>query len=121
MIGDGQIEADFYREMGQLIEEKRKHRGIAMQGLAKEVGVHRNTMMRYESGEQSIPIWILLRVADVLCCNHLLLVPKHELVWGGLREAIRERDPGRGKTVQRERDPIISMEEENRLRMKVYS
>lgn len=105
-MADGYIESEFYREMGAKIEAKRKQRGIAQQNLAAEVGVHRNTMMRWESGDCPVPAWMLLRIADILECSHVLLLPSREYAWGqDLQKLVKERDPGK-KSVQSERDPI---------------
>lgn len=75
-------ERAFDSEIGRIIESKRKERGISQQMLALSVGVHRNTLCRWESGERGCPLWMLLRIADVLCCNHLVLLPRREYTWG---------------------------------------
>lgn len=55
---------------------------MPQQTLAAEIGVHRNTLMRWEMGEGSLPLWMLLRICDVLCCQHLLLLPARTYTWG---------------------------------------
>ena len=40
-----------------------------------------------------MPLWMLLRAADVLCCNHLNLLPAQAFTWNGLRTLTDERDP----------------------------
>jgi DNA-binding XRE family transcriptional regulator len=107
------VEAEFYRELGRKLEAKRKERGWNQQSLAAEIGCHRNTLMRYESGEQVIPLWMLLRVCDILCCQHLLLLPAREYTWGALPLYTHERDPKKG--VQAERDKPVSDLEYARL------
>src|SRR6185437_10101545 len=78
----GQIEEEFCREMGRIIENTRRRSHILQQGLAAEIGVHRNTLMRWESGEVACPLWMLLRIADVLKVNHLMLLPPRRFTWG---------------------------------------
>lgn len=91
---DGAIEATFYQRLGSQIESTRKHRGISQTELGSLLGVHRNTIMRWESGESPVDLWQMLRLADVLSCNHLMLLPPREFTWGGdLRKLLRERDP----------------------------
>jgi transcriptional regulator with XRE-family HTH domain len=93
-MSDGQIEAAFYGEMGRLIAVKRKHRGISQADLGSLVGCHRNTISRWESGDESIPVWMLLRLADALSCQHLLLLPSRGFTWGmNSCETFGERDP----------------------------
>ena len=75
-------ERAFNSAIGLIIESKRKERGISQQMLALSVGVHRNTLCRWESGERACPLWMLLRIADLLCCNHLVLLPRREYTWG---------------------------------------
>jgi transcriptional regulator with XRE-family HTH domain len=100
---NGQIEAEFYRRMGELIEAKRKQRHMTQTDVAYIVGVHRNTILRWEQGESPVDMWNLLRLADALSCNHLLLLPPRECTWGALPALEAERDPKKG--VQAERDP----------------
>jgi hypothetical protein len=57
-----------------------------------------------------MPLWMLMRVADVLRCKPNFLVPSREYTWGIYREYLRERDPGK-KSVAAERDPRLSREE----------
>jgi transcriptional regulator with XRE-family HTH domain len=109
--GDGLIEARFYHELGRNIEAKRKQRKLLQQALAAEVGIHRNTLMRYESGEYPIPLWVLLRLCDILECNHLMVLPSKEHVWGAdLQKLTTEVNRKRG--VRSERDKPLSEEEQ---------
>jgi transcriptional regulator with XRE-family HTH domain len=111
-VTDGMIEGNFYRRMGSLLEAKRKQRGVSQTDVGSAIGVHRNTIMRWESGESAIDMWQLLRLADVLSCNHLLLLPSREFTWGtDLVRLERERDPLGRKPLQLERDPELTIEE----------
>jgi len=108
---EGRIEATFYREFGILLRRKRCQRGWSQQELATEIGVHRNTIARWEAGGEKVNIFMLLRAADILGCQHLLLLPARSFVWGeDLQRLLHERDPHffGGKKVQAERDPAIS-------------
>ncbi len=102
----GQVEQAFNQEMGSRIACQRKQHGFSQIALAFEIGVHRNTLMRWEDGGASLPTWMLLRIAYVLRISHLVLLPDRDLVWGtALEAAIQERDPVKG--VQSERDPQL--------------
>ena len=115
----GEVEAEFYKELGILITAKRKQRGWCQQDLAKEIGVHRNTLMRWEAGYQDAPLWMLLRICDILGCQHFLLLPDRKFIWGKDLEIVtRERD-GWKKVVQAERDKPISVSEERDLRRQI--
>lgn len=106
-MADGAIEANFYYVLGSQIEIQRKRAGLTQTDLGALLGVHRNTILRWESGECPVDAWQLLRMADVLHCNHLLLLPAKEFTWGG--DLIRmevERNRALKKPVQSERDPI---------------
>ena len=99
-------EARFYAELGRKLKAKRKQRGMSQDDLALLVGIHRNTVSRWEEGDAAVPIWNLLRVCDILCCQHLLLLPAREYIWGkDLEPMQRERDRHMAKAVQAERDP----------------
>jgi len=102
------IEQAFYTELGRKLASKRRERGLHQQDVAHEIGVHRNTLMRWKSGEQGITLWMLLRLCDILSCQHFILLPEREFTWGAELHALRyERDPKR-KSVQAERDPALS-------------
>ena len=105
-IRDGELEAAFYQELGRKLELRRKAQGMTQQALAAKLGVHRNMVYRWEAGESAVPLWMLLRAADLLGCNHLFLMPSKEYTWGLYRDYLRERDPGK-KAVQNERDPAL--------------
>lgn len=108
----GVIESAFNRELGRKIEAKRKQRKICQQDLAREIGAHRNTLLRWESGEGAPPMWMLLRIADVLCCNHLLLLPDVGLTWGEAIMVAHERDSKKDlRHALIERDPPLRKEE----------
>lgn len=91
---DESIEANFYQCLGRKLEVKRKEQRISQTELGRLVGAHRNTIMRWEQGKCAIDAWQLLRLADALSCNHLMLLPPKELAWGpDFLRLMRERDP----------------------------
>lgn len=111
---DGKIEATFAQRMGLLIRQRRIAAKLSRRELAVEVGVHMNTVFRWEIGEQVVNAWMMLRVADVVGCSFMALLPGREMVWGPeLAAMVRERDARRiGKrSVQAERDPQTEQEE----------
>ena len=103
----GEIESAFYVELGRKIAAKRKACKMSMRALGVEVGVHRNTVYRWEVGTGIIGPWHLLRLCDVLHCHFPLMLPAPYFTWGGeLAGAIAERDPYVG--IQKERDPTYA-------------
>ena len=90
---DGFIEQQFNIECGRKIMEQRRKMGVHQQNLALEVGVHRNTLSAWEAGERGVPLWMFLRIADMLRCNLLHLLPSSSYTWGELRRFTAERDP----------------------------
>ena len=106
---NGSVQTKFEKALGEQITARRKDSGFTQIALAAEIGVHRNTLSRWEDGDGSPDVWMLLRIAYVLQVNHLLLLPGRELVWGSeLPSASLERDPVFG--IERERDPQIPLE-----------
>jgi transcriptional regulator with XRE-family HTH domain len=108
-VADISIEARFYAELGRKLEQKRKQRRLSREDLARESGIHRNTILRWESGDSAVPIWNLLRVCDILSCQHLLLLPAREYTWGADYDPMqKERDRAMLKAIKSERDPILT-------------
>jgi DNA-binding XRE family transcriptional regulator len=100
----GTVERAFNEATGLSLLMHRKDQGFSQTALAVEIGVHRNTVMRWETGQAGIPLWHLMRIAYVLRISHLLLLPDRDLVWGiDLERTMSERDPVEG--IQQERDP----------------
>ena len=94
-MSDGAIEAGFYSCLGRNIEAKRKERRLTQTDVGRLLGVHRNTIMRWESGDGRVDMWMILRLADALNCNHLMLLPPREYTWGtDFGRILAERDPG---------------------------
>jgi transcriptional regulator with XRE-family HTH domain len=105
----------FYVEMGRIVTAKRKQRGLSQTALARRVGIHRNTLNRWLNAETHMPVWMILRIADALSCNHLILLPGREFVWrGGQVEEFRPerpKPPEMERPVQFERDPALTAKE----------
>lgn len=116
MIDERGIESAFYTEMGHLLTDRRNRAGFTQSALAAELGVHRNTVFRWESGEAAVPTWELMRIADVLSCNHSMLIPAKGFTWGRDYHALQRERENIRKPVQSERDPFVSDAEIGKLR-----
>ena len=116
IVHQGEIEHAFYVDLGRQIAAKRKQRGVSQQNLAQEIGVHRNTLNRWELGHQDAPLWMLLRICDILECQHFILLPDRRFTWGMDLETFKKERDGFRKVVQSDRDKPISAKEEAALR-----
>ena len=98
---------EFYCLLGANVLAKRKHRKVSLNELARSIGVHRNTLWRWEQGTQPMPLHALLLAADRLCCNHLVLLPTTHGQWipAPARPLVHE------KLIEFERDPELSWAE----------
>lgn len=112
----GEVEHAFYAELGRQIAAKRRQRGVSQQNLAEEIGVHRNTLNRWELGNQDAPLWMLLRICDILECQYFMLMPDRRFIWGMDLETFKKERDGFRKSVQAERDKPVSEFEERKLR-----
>ncbi|MBD3287042.1 helix-turn-helix domain-containing protein [candidate division WOR-3 bacterium] len=52
--------------IGQRIRAARKERGLNQEELSLRLGIHRNSLVRYERGERGIDVDLLTRLADAL-------------------------------------------------------
>ena len=116
MIRRGTLNPDFDVALGENLKYQRLLRRMSRARLAESVGgVHRNTLMRWETGEAAMPLCMVLRVADILHCNHMTLLPDKRLTWGTALDrtwapmALADLPPK--KPVQFERDPERTLEE----------
>jgi len=83
--------------------------------FAAYLGVHRNSVNRWEGGLTGIDLWDFLRVASVLEVQPELLLPAEALTLGALlKQAKGEAFPPK-KPVQSERDPRLLRNEARRL------
>ena len=106
------IATEFYTELGRRLLKARKHEGISRATLGSEIGAHRNTVERWELGGGSMELWMVLRVCDVLHVNILAVLPPTDLTWGNdLGSVERERNRALLKSVQMERDPVLTLKE----------
>ena len=53
-------------EFGSIVVELRKKKGISQTDLAKELGIHKNVLGRYERNEVLPSIEIARKIADIL-------------------------------------------------------
>jgi transcriptional regulator with XRE-family HTH domain len=105
----GDFEAQFAYEIGLRIRDKRLHRKMSREELGRRLGVHRNTVERWEDGGH-MSMWMFLRICDELSVPHTMMLPNHAIHLGAaIRQMVRERE-GK-KPVQAERDPPLSHDE----------
>lgn len=62
------------------IREWRRHRGLTLEQLAELVGSNNQTIGRYERGERSVTIDVLLQLAPALGCKPADLLPDPESI-----------------------------------------
>lgn len=111
MNADGQIEAMFYREVGRRIRYWRLKGKFSQEAIGLEVGVVQSVVCRWESGEQRLTVFELVRLADVLGCAKSVLTPTVETAWGvEYKPLVRERERYGRRPVQSERDPMDDVE-----------
>ena len=110
---DQQVETAFCVELGRKLREKRRQRGMSLEAVAHGLRTYRNQVWRWELGLAPMTPWDLMRIADVLCCNHVVLLPSRGFTWGEALLPQNEPDatPAEKKAAQRERDPELSREE----------
>jgi transcriptional regulator with XRE-family HTH domain len=97
---------EFYCLLGANVLAKRKHRKVSLNELARSIGVHRNTLWRWEQGDQPMPLYALLMAADRLECNHLALLPATRAHW--IPKPIKHKPE---IPIQFERDAALTLRE----------
>jgi len=66
--------------IGQRIRAARKERGFNQEELSLRLGIHRNSLLRYERGERGIDVDLLTRIADTLDVSfHWLVTGEGEM------------------------------------------
>ena len=64
---DGQSDI---RDVGSIIQQRRKELGISVDTLAKKLGMERSTLYRYESGDTGkIPFGVVILLSDALAIS----------------------------------------------------
>jgi transcriptional regulator with XRE-family HTH domain len=66
----------FYKQVGEIIREKRKARGLSQDGLAKAVGLKRPSISNIEKGRQNILLHTFCDIADTLNSTANALLPE---------------------------------------------
>jgi transcriptional regulator with XRE-family HTH domain len=110
------IGRNFDIALGENLRLRRKVRRMSQAELGEKIGgLHRNSVERWEQGKAAMPLCMLLRAADILYCNHLTLIPGHQMTWGELPAQTWAPTPAAAlppkKPVQAERDPWVSEKE----------
>jgi transcriptional regulator with XRE-family HTH domain len=62
--------------VGEQIRARREAKRLTLAGLAERIGRNKSTVLRYETGELSIRLDELQRIADALGCDVRVLIPK---------------------------------------------
>ncbi|QDK80820.1 helix-turn-helix transcriptional regulator [Spirosoma sp. KCTC 42546] len=58
--------SEITEQVGQLIREARKAKGMTQQEMADKLGISKSAYSRYESGSQNITIVTLQKIGEVL-------------------------------------------------------
>jgi transcriptional regulator with XRE-family HTH domain len=101
-------EAEFTFEVGEKIRQKRIQRKMSREALARIVGVHRNSIWRWEEGDAPITMWMFLQICYALSMPHTQMLPGRSVQSSAMLQQLKgEQGIGR-RTVQFERDPPMS-------------
>lgn len=66
----------FYKLLAERIKAKRQ--GMPQEEVAKRVGISRTTLINIESGDQSVPVHVLIALSHVFQCKLEDLLPASE-------------------------------------------
>jgi transcriptional regulator with XRE-family HTH domain len=69
------LEAEFSVRLGMWLQQLRRNRKLSRRALGEAVGVHRNTVARFEHGTP-LHLWMFLRI-----CEELEVPPEEVLKW----------------------------------------
>ncbi|WP_316753658.1 helix-turn-helix transcriptional regulator [Pedobacter gandavensis] len=70
----------FYERVGDLIKSARKSRDIKQEVLASEVGISRISLVNIETGNQKVPLHVLLGISDYLKIPLKELLPHEHVI-----------------------------------------
>jgi transcriptional regulator with XRE-family HTH domain len=92
---------------------------VSQCALGRELGIHRNTVLRWESGEAEITIHDYLRVCDLLECNVFTLLPATQFTWGpGISAIMKGERVPTARAMEHERAPVtLTIQEERDPRL----
>ena len=93
----------YYRNLGARISLQRKKMRMTALALAERIGVHRNTLSRYEAGQERLPVLTLARIARALDSPVYTFLP--DMGARQVAAARIEREIKYSKPVEAERDP----------------
>src|SRR5260370_20119947 len=66
----------FYRKVGERIRAKRQERGLSQEGLAKDIGLKRQSLSNIEKGRQNILLHTFCDIAETLNTSPSELLPE---------------------------------------------
>lgn len=75
-----EVDCRMYRLIGERVRAAREKANprLSQNALARELGVHRVSIVNIEGGRQHPPLHLLRRIAEVLNTELLLLIPRSE-------------------------------------------
>lgn len=98
-------EAEFSYEVGEKIRQKRIQRKMSQTTLAKIIGVHRNSIWRWEDGDVPVPLWYFLQICYALSMPHTMMLPATSVRNTALLNQVEREVLPSFRDLQRERDP----------------
>lgn len=101
---------EYHREQfGRRLREQRESRGMSRDGLAKQLGVNRQTARRLEAGNGPVDLYIVAEAARVLDCSVAYLIasilpeqPATDLDGRLRRDAVEEEAWAQAEAIERE-------------------
>lgn len=92
---------DFYRAFGERVRAARVEAGLSQKTLGERVGLTRTSVTNIESGQQHIPLHMLLLLARALGVDPCALVPDEGDVSPVIdAQSLRGLQPDEGKWVR---------------------
>jgi transcriptional regulator with XRE-family HTH domain len=95
--------------IGQELADERKRRKMNQDAVGLVLGVHRNTLSRWEIGENPPCIIDFIRICDALACRPATIMDRAVQAYSGIKPRRR------GKQLRTERDKPLTVQEERKL------
>ena len=100
----------FAYELGLNLRQSRRKRRVQSGHLAAKLGIHRNTLSRWEHAEAEISLWDFLQYCAALDVSPTHLLPGWTMRAGMLAGQV-ERENQAKKSVKAQRDPLLTAHE----------
>jgi DNA-binding XRE family transcriptional regulator len=101
------IEAEFSYEVGEKIRAKRLQRKMSQTTLAKIIGVHRNSIWRWEDGDVPVPLWHFLQICYALSMPHTMMLPSSSVRNTALLNQVERENLPSYREMVREREQTV--------------